>query len=69
MPAINVTINGDPREVPPGLTVEGLLEFLGIIPGRVAIECNLDILTRAHWKERYVQPGDTFEIVNFVGGG
>jgi thiamine biosynthesis protein ThiS len=66
---MNVSINGENREVPDGLSVTGLLGHLGIHPGRVAIERNLGILQRAEWESTRVQPGDRYEIVNFVGGG
>jgi sulfur carrier protein len=64
-----VKINGDPREVPDGLTVSALLDFLEMRNDRVAIEYNLNILPRAVWNETKVQPNDAFEIVHFVGGG
>jgi len=66
---MTVIINGERREVPDGLTVIGLLEHLGMRKDRVAIERNLDILPRAQWQETRVQPSDSFEIVQFVGGG
>ena len=64
-----VKINGDPREVPDGLTVSALLDFLEMRNDRVAIEYNLNILPRAVWNETKVLPNDAFEIVHFVGGG
>jgi sulfur carrier protein len=64
-----VKINGDPREVPDGLTVSTLLDFLEMRNDRVAIEHNLNILPRAKWNETKVQPNDAFEVVHFVGGG
>jgi sulfur carrier protein len=66
---MRVTINGESREVPEGLTVSALLEHLGLANGRVAIERNLDVLPRSVWSETLVQPKDNFEIVQFVGGG
>jgi thiamine biosynthesis protein ThiS len=66
---MRVTINGDTREIPDGLTVAALLGHLGLNSGRVAIERNLDILPRTAWSETMVQPNDSFEIVQFVGGG
>jgi len=66
---VNVTVNGDRREIPDGLTVGALLDHLGMSRDRVAIERNLDILPRALWNETRVQPNDIFEIVHFVGGG
>jgi sulfur carrier protein len=64
-----VKINGDPREVPDGLTVTALLAVLKMRNDRVAIEHNLNILPRARWNETQVEPNDNFEIVHFVGGG
>ena len=66
---MTVTINGDRREIPDGLTVAALLEHIGMPAERVAIERNLDILPRARWVETKVQPNDNYEIVHFVGGG
>lgn len=66
---MNVTINGEAREVPEGLSVAGLLAHLGLPPERVAIERNLEILPRAQWESTRVQPVDRYEIVHFVGGG
>ncbi|HXX21076.1 MAG TPA: sulfur carrier protein ThiS [Candidatus Acidoferrum sp.] len=66
---MTVTINGDRREIPDGLSVAALIDHLGMRIDRVAIERNLDILPRAQWQETRVQPNDSFEIVQFVGGG
>jgi thiamine biosynthesis protein ThiS len=66
---MTITVNGERREVPDGLSVRALLEHLGMKADRVAIERNLDVLPRALWPETRVQPNDNFEIVQFVGGG
>jgi thiamine biosynthesis protein ThiS len=66
---MRVTINGESREVPDGLTVATLLEHLQIHPGRVAVQRNLDILSRGKWEATALEPGDHYEIVHFVGGG
>ena len=68
-PTITVVINGEPREVPAGLTVAELLGHLGLNADRVAIERNLEILPRARWEDTAVGHNDHFEIVHFVGGG
>lgn len=67
--SISISINGEVREVPAGLSVAGLLAQLGAGVDRVAVERNLEILPRALWDDTVVQPGDRFEIVHFVGGG
>jgi thiamine biosynthesis protein ThiS len=66
---MTVTINGETREIPDGFTVTALLEHLGMRIDRVAVERNRDILPRAQWRETRVQPGDSLEIVQLVGGG
>jgi thiamine biosynthesis protein ThiS len=66
---MKITINGELREIPDGLSVEALLQHLEMTAERVAIERNLDILPRAKWQETAVQADDRFEIVHLVGGG
>jgi thiamine biosynthesis protein ThiS len=66
---MTVTINGERREIPDGLNVIALLDHLGMSNKRVAIERNLDILPRTQWQGTQVESGDSFEIVQFVGGG
>lgn len=66
---MKITINGELREIPDGLSVVALLQHLDMTAERVAIERNLDILPRAKWQETAVQSGDRFEIVHLVGGG
>ena len=66
---MTVTINGETRDVPEGVNVEGLLAVLGLNAERVAIERNLEILPRNEWNITPVRPGDRYEIVHIVGGG
>ncbi len=64
-----ITVNGENRAMSVGATVNDLLRELGLDPGRVAIERNLEILPRPKWAETRVEAGDRYEIVQFVGGG
>jgi sulfur carrier protein len=66
---ISIVVNGESRAARPGATVIDLLRDLGLDSGRVAIERNLEILPRPKWIETKVEPGDRYEIVQFVGGG
>ena len=68
-PQIKITVNGEPRQVPPGLTLSALLERLGIDVQRVAVELNRAIVRKSAWDETPVGEGATLEIVEFVGGG
>lgn len=67
--AISIQVNGESRETAAGTTVAGLLSQLGLNTGRVAVEYNRRILSKAKWEETVIGEGDQFEIVQFVGGG
>jgi thiamine biosynthesis protein ThiS len=67
--AISIVVNGEKREAHLGAKVTDLLVTLGLDSGRVAIERNLEILPRPAWGQTLVEPGDRYEIVQFVGGG
>jgi len=66
---MKVTVNGEARDIPEGLSVRGMLEHLAMRPERVAIERNLEILSRSKWDSTAVAENDRFEIVHLVGGG
>jgi len=66
---VSVQLNGELREVPEGLTLAGLIEWLRLPRDRVAVERNLEIVPRARWDMTLIQAGDQLEVVNFVGGG
>ncbi|MCZ2156042.1 MAG: sulfur carrier protein ThiS, partial [Bryobacterales bacterium] len=46
---ITIQLNGKTREVPEGLTLAGLLDFLQVKRDRVAIERNREIVSAALW--------------------
>jgi sulfur carrier protein len=66
---IEIVLNGEPRLVPEGLTVLGLLLELGVDPERVAVELNRSIVRQPDWDDHPVEPGAQVEVVQFVGGG
>jgi thiamine biosynthesis protein ThiS len=66
---ITITLNGDQREVPSGLTVRDLLEHLGLQEGLGVVERNREIVRRERYDEVFVCGGDSIELVHFVGGG
>jgi sulfur carrier protein len=66
---VRATVNGEPMELPDGLTVAALLQHLGVRGDRVAVERNGEVVKKArHGEQRLVQD-DVVEIVTFVGGG
>ena len=66
---IQIVVNGEPKQVPEGLNVLGLLANLGVDPERVAVELNRSIVRQIDWRDRQVEGGASVEIVQFVGGG
>jgi len=58
----NYTIEGDSRLV-------ALLDRLKMRRGRVAVEINQAGIPRAQYDGIELKPGDTVEVINFVGGG
>jgi thiamine biosynthesis protein ThiS len=66
---VRILLNGESRDVSSPMTVQALLQSLGIDSRRVAVEHNLVVVRRAHYDTELVSDGDEVEIVNFVGGG
>lgn len=66
---IIVTVNGKGREVLRGSTIESLLAGLELDKARIAVEVNREIVRKADYAGTVLRPGDSVEIVTFVGGG
>jgi thiamine biosynthesis protein ThiS len=66
---MRVTLNGEQRELPEELTVSKLLAHLGVKAARVAVEVNETVVTKDRYEAHRIGPGDSIEIVAFVGGG
>ena len=66
---IEIVVNGESRIIPAGSDIAGLLGFLGIDPGKVAVELNRAIVRKKDWAVTVVPPAAQVEIVWFVGGG
>ena len=66
---MKIQINGETRDFPDSLSLESLLEQLGMKADRVAVELNREIVSRSQWTQTSLHDGDRLEIVHFVGGG
>jgi sulfur carrier protein len=66
---MRITLNGDPKTVPGPMSVQALLDQLGIDGRTVAVECNMVVVRRAKYGETMIDEGAEVEIVRFVGGG
>jgi len=66
---VDISLNGEPRAIPPGHTVAALLSSLGLDPRKVAVERNEAIVVRSQYDATSLDAGDQIEIVHFIGGG
>ena len=67
MPTISV--NGEKRQVEEETTLRTLVEEMGFLDRPVVCEVNLSIVSRKDWAGTLLSPGDTVEVIGFVGGG
>jgi sulfur carrier protein len=66
---MKLVINGEDRDLAEPVTLEALVERLGMKPDRVAVELNREIVPRDQWSRTRLKESDRLEIVHFVGGG
>ena len=66
---VSITVNGEHRQVREGLTIARLAEEMGLVPAKLAVERNLEVVPRSTLDTVMVEDGDELEIVHFVGGG
>ena len=68
---VQVTINGDRRELPAGATVASVIDSLHNAPqGRgVAVAVEGEVVPRGKWPSTELRDGATVEVVVAVQGG
>lgn len=67
---MELTINGETySDLPVGLTVSGLIAHLKLPKGKIAVECNLEIVSKSTFDSTTLADGDRLEIIHFIGGG
>ena len=64
-----VSVNGKPVELPEGLSVDGLLEYLKVRREYTAVALNLEVTPKARYAVTHLKEGDRIEIVRPMGGG
>ena len=65
---MTIILNGEARELPPGIHLAGLIELLRL-SGRLAAERNGAIVPRSAYATTALSEGDRIEIVRAIGGG
>lgn len=67
---MKVRINGKEEILPDKvMTLQELVVDRGLIPERVVIEVNLQVIPSEYWPTVRLREEDHIEIVSFVGGG
>lgn len=66
---MRIVLNGDPTTLPGPMTIQQLLDHLGVDGRLVAVECNRVVVRRALYAETPIPADAEIEIVAFVGGG
>lgn len=67
-----ITVNGEPRDVPPRHPLPELMRSLEIDPAYatgVAVAINEEVIPRDDWANTALEEGDTVEIIRAQQGG
>ncbi|MEU7314512.1 sulfur carrier protein ThiS [Streptomyces sp. NPDC007083] len=68
-PTTTVSVNGEPRRVAAGLTLDRLVADVTAAPSGVAAALNEDVVPRGRWADTPLGEGDRVEILTAVQGG
>ena len=66
---VQVTVNGEPREVQAGATVGRVVTTVTQLATGVAAAVNGEVLPRRSWAGTLLRDGDRVEVVTAVQGG
>ena len=66
---MEITVNGEKREIVKEIKLFELLENLSLPQERIAVELNKEVVRKKDWETILVKDADKIEIVHFVGGG
>jgi sulfur carrier protein len=64
-----VTLNGEPRELPDGATVEMAVRELAAPDDGVAVAVDGEVVPRGQWATTEVRDGQQVEVLRAVQGG
>ncbi len=66
---MQLIINGKEQEIERAHTVRDLLEYLDLDLRYKAVAVNFEVVPRDQFATRRLNPGDSIEIVQAIGGG
>ena len=66
---MRIIVNGESYKIEERLSIAELLAKLRLDSRKIALERNLEIVTRSSYATTPLEDGDTLEIVHMIGGG
>jgi len=66
---VQISLNGEPFELPAETTVQGLLALRQLDSRYLAVELNRQVVSRKQHDVVVLREGDIVEVVTLVGGG
>ncbi|MBR8641201.1 sulfur carrier protein ThiS [Streptomyces tuirus] len=66
---MNISVNGEPRDVRPGTALDTVVRSLTTSPSGVAAALNETVVPRAQWPATSLAEGDRVEVLTAVQGG
>lgn len=66
---MNISVNGERREIAPGTALDTLVGSLVAAPRGVAAAVNETVVPRARWSATALAEGDRVEVLTAVQGG
>ncbi|MFE1560348.1 sulfur carrier protein ThiS [Streptomyces sp. NPDC058734] len=66
---MTISVNGEPREIAAGTTLDAVVATLTTAPSGVAAALNETVVPRGQWPATLVDEGDRIEILTAVQGG
>lgn len=64
-----VLLNGEPADLPPGSTIDGVIGHLGCGKRGIAVAVNAEVVPKSAWSSTRVSGGDQIEVLMAVQGG
>ncbi len=66
---MEIELNGAPYRVTENQNVQDLIAALDLAGKSLAVAINREVVPRAGWARRVLQPADRVDIVKAIGGG
>ena len=66
---MKIIVNGEEREFREGITLQEVINELGLEGKVMAAAVNMQIVKQDKWHDTILQDGDKLELLDFVGGG